>query len=155
MFEENRDQNRLKRPGSRSIDSGLHMKPCLFKKSVKELLIFFSQASPKLPPFLDFLFQNPAKRKNRSSHHSCSVSVTTADRLRVRENISSNFVSSECSVGIYCRRNPLNSPPVNGGATDFSICDLRSAICNSVIPFSKIIFGPSPSKSIFQTSLEN
>src|SRR4030042_2284787 len=75
MFEENRDQNRLKRPGPRSIDSGLHMKPCLFKEAVEELLIFFPQASPKLSPFLDFLFQNPAKRKDRPTHHSCSVSV--------------------------------------------------------------------------------
>jgi hypothetical protein len=44
------------------------VKPRRFKKPVKKLLVFFSQPSPKLPPFLSFLFQNPAKRKNRPSH---------------------------------------------------------------------------------------
>jgi hypothetical protein len=53
------------------------MKPCLFKKPVEELLIFFSQASPKFSPFLDFLFQNPAKRKDRPAHNipQCKMQI--------------------------------------------------------------------------------
>ncbi len=164
MFEENGDQNRFKRPGPRSIDSSLYMKPCPFKEPVEELLIFFPQASPKLSPFLDFLFQNPAKRKDRPTHHSCSVSVPArrsaafrhAGVTRVRSLINlktAGHCSKRIPKFIQCLSKVF--APVNGGATDFSICDLRSAICNSVTPFSKIIFGPSSSKSILQASLEN
>jgi hypothetical protein len=57
MFEENRDEDRLKGPGPRRINAGLDMKPCLFKELVEKLLILFSQPSSEFSPFLDFLFQ--------------------------------------------------------------------------------------------------
>jgi hypothetical protein len=44
------------------------MKSRLFEEPIEELLIFSPQPSPKLPPFLDFLFQNLTKRKNCPSH---------------------------------------------------------------------------------------
>jgi hypothetical protein len=69
MLEKNGDQDRLKRPGSRGIDPGLHMKPCLFKEAIEKLLIFLSQSPPKLPPFLDFLLQNPTERENGPAHN--------------------------------------------------------------------------------------
>src|SRR4030043_1309130 len=68
MLEKNGDQDRLKRPGSRGIDPGLHMKPCLFKEAIEKLLILFSQSPPKLPPFLDFLLQNPTEGENGPTH---------------------------------------------------------------------------------------
>ena len=69
MLEKNGDQDRLERPGSRGIDPGLHMKPCLFKEAIEKLLILFSQSSPKFLPFQDLLFQNSAKRENGPAHN--------------------------------------------------------------------------------------
>jgi hypothetical protein len=46
------------------------MKSCLFKEAIKKLLILLSQSPPKLPPFLDFLLQNPTERENGPSHNS-------------------------------------------------------------------------------------
>jgi hypothetical protein len=63
------------------------MKPCFFEEPVEELLIFSPQTSPKLPPFLDFLFQNLTKRKDRSTHYQHPVSVI---RVRLKEIKSQN-----------------------------------------------------------------
>jgi hypothetical protein len=49
------------------------MKPRFFKEAVEELLIFLSQTSSKLPPLLDFLFQNSTERENGSSHRYLSM----------------------------------------------------------------------------------
>ncbi len=137
MFEENRDQNRLKRPGPRSIDSSLYMKPCLFKEPVEELLIFFPQASPKLSPFLDFLFQNPAKRKDRPAHHSCSVSVPArrsaafrhAGVTRVRSLINLE-TAGHCSKRIPKFIQCLSKVFAPSKWGRYRFFNLRFAICN-------------------------
>jgi hypothetical protein len=72
MFNENGDQNGLKRLGPRCINAGLDMKPCFFEEPIEKLLVLFSQPSSKLSPLLDFLLQNLTKRKDRSSHYSFS-----------------------------------------------------------------------------------
>ena len=162
MFEENGDQNRLKRPGSRSTDSGLHMKSCLFKEPVEKLLIFFSQTSPKLPPLLGFLFQNPAKRKDRPAHNSCSVSVPArrsaafrhAGVTRVRSLINLK-TAGHCSKRIAKSIQCLPKVFAPSKWRRYKFFNLRFAICNSVTPFAKIILGPSSSKLILQASLEN
>jgi hypothetical protein len=68
MFEKDRDQDRLKRPGPRSVDPSLHVKSCFLEEAIEKLLILLPQAPPKLLPFLDLLVQNLTERKNGPSH---------------------------------------------------------------------------------------
>jgi hypothetical protein len=51
------------------------MKPSLFEEAIEKLLILLSQSSSKLPPLLNFLFQNPTKRKNCPSHGYTSMQI--------------------------------------------------------------------------------
>jgi len=100
------------------------MKSCLFKEPVEELLIFFPQASPKLSPFLDFLLQNLAKRKDRPAHHSCSVSVT---RVRSLINLkTAGHCSKRIPKFIQCLSKVF--APSKWGRYRFF--NLRFAICN-------------------------
>ena len=75
VFEEHRNQDRLKRPWIRGINPGMYMEPGLLKESVKKLLILFPQRPSKLFPLLNFLFQYLTERQNRSSHSSFSASL--------------------------------------------------------------------------------
>jgi hypothetical protein len=74
------------------------MKLRLFKEPVEELLIFFPQSPPKLPPLLDLLFQNLAKRKDRSSHPhppgsklQIPISLPTGRQANPKQILSSNI----------------------------------------------------------------
>jgi len=72
MLQEDGDQDCLKGQGPRRINSRLDMEPGFFEETIEKLLILPPQSTPKLPPFLDLLFQNPAKGQNCSSHNKTS-----------------------------------------------------------------------------------
>jgi hypothetical protein len=133
------------------------MKPCLFEKSVEELLIFFPQTSPKFPPLLGFLFQNPAKRKNRPAHNSCSVSVPArrsaafrhagVTRVRLLINLkTAGHCSKRIPTFIQCLSKVVASSKWGLQIFQSAICDLQPAILSLLLPKSFWV-PPHPNQS--------